>query len=229
MGFVKWLISRVEGKQPTVEQMDTESLTWNERDGKLYGKKVSETGVEEIIEISGKGGGGGATTFLDLTDTPASYTGNAGKGTRVNSGENGIEFFDLPAAGDSLKLDPATATFEGLKVQLFAGEALSKGHPCYMSASKMYRGDADAVATAFCFAIATDTMEADAVGLFLLIGIIGGYTGLTVGAPVYLSTAIGALSQALPSGSNDVVQILGVAVSATHIYFKPELAQIELL
>jgi len=226
MRYWKAKLSRIAGKIPGIRQFDATTLVWNQIDGKLFGKKVSAEEVEEVVEI---GGPGGATTFIELADTPASYTGNAGKAAIVNDDEDGIVFGDLPEPGDSLELDPATATFEGLKVQLFAGEALSKGQPCYMSALKMYRGDADAVATAFCFAIATDNMEADAVGLFLLVGIIGGYTGLTVGAPVYLSTAIGALSQALPSGSNDVVQILGVAVSATHIYFKPELAQIELV
>lgn len=35
---------------------------------------------------------GGAATFLELTDTPASYSGSAGKFTKVNSGESALEF-----------------------------------------------------------------------------------------------------------------------------------------
>jgi hypothetical protein len=38
---------------------------------------------------------GWASTFLGLTDTPASYTGQALKGTRVNAGETALEFFTL--------------------------------------------------------------------------------------------------------------------------------------
>jgi hypothetical protein len=38
---------------------------------------------------------GGATNFLGLTDTPANYTGAAGKGVRVNSGGTGLEFYDI--------------------------------------------------------------------------------------------------------------------------------------
>ena len=34
------------------------------------------------------------TTFLNLTDTPSDYTGNAGKYTRVKSSEDGLEFTD---------------------------------------------------------------------------------------------------------------------------------------
>jgi len=48
-----------------------------------------------IIEVTG--GGGGATTFLALTDTPVNYAGDASKLTRVNAGETALEFTtDLP-------------------------------------------------------------------------------------------------------------------------------------
>jgi len=39
------------------------------------------------------GGGGGASTFLDLSDTPSSYSGQAGKSAKVKSDESGLEFF----------------------------------------------------------------------------------------------------------------------------------------
>jgi hypothetical protein len=38
------------------------------------------------------GGGGGATTFLQLTDTPSSYSGQAGKVVKVKTDETGLEF-----------------------------------------------------------------------------------------------------------------------------------------
>jgi len=40
----------------------------------------------------GGGLGGGVSAFLDLSDTPAAYTGQAGKYTRVNAGEDALEF-----------------------------------------------------------------------------------------------------------------------------------------
>ncbi len=40
-------------------------------------------------------GGGGASAFTDLTDTPANYTGAAGKYVKVNSGGTGLEFVSL--------------------------------------------------------------------------------------------------------------------------------------
>lgn len=43
--------------------------------------------------------GSGATTFLQLTDTPSNYTGSAGKGVKVNAGGTALEFYTLPTAG----------------------------------------------------------------------------------------------------------------------------------
>jgi hypothetical protein len=37
--------------------------------------------------------GGGASTFTDLTDTPASYSGQSLRSVRVNAAETGLEFF----------------------------------------------------------------------------------------------------------------------------------------
>jgi hypothetical protein len=131
--------------------------------------------------------------------------------------------------GASLLLDTSTLTFQGFTAMFTAGENLAPGDVCYMNAGKLYKADADAVATSFAFAVSVATTAADASGEFLLIGVIAGLTGLTVGAPVYLSTSSGAFTQTLVSGSNDVGQLLGLAISATHIYFKPELVQVELL
>lgn len=61
---------------------------------------VSDTGVS-LIACNGSdllqvAGGGGATAYTGLTDTPSSYSGQAGKGVRVNSAESALVFFDLP-------------------------------------------------------------------------------------------------------------------------------------
>lgn len=45
--------------------------------------------------IGGSGAGGGVTAFTGLSDVPASYTGGALKGVRVNAGETALEFFTL--------------------------------------------------------------------------------------------------------------------------------------
>jgi hypothetical protein len=229
----------------TGTQYDEVRFTWRSTGGDFNGFLIDYIRIEVSLDpppvsssiiLTGDVTGTGVTGFpvrtvLKSVNANVGQFGSATKIPKVTVNGKGLvtAVEEVDAAGGSLEFDPVTATFDGLKIQLVAGENLVKGQPCYMFASKMYRGDADAVVTAYCFAIATDTIAADATGMFLLIGVIGGYAGLTVGAPVYLSTATGALTQALVSGSNDVVQIMGVAISATHIYFKPELAQVELL
>ncbi len=54
------------------------------------------------------GGGSGSSNFLDLTDTPSSYTGQTGKFVRVNAGEDGLEFATISGSGDVV--GPASAT-----------------------------------------------------------------------------------------------------------------------
>ncbi len=48
-------------------------------------------------------GAGGSTTWLALTDTPAAFTGQAGKYSKVNAGETGLEFGTPAGAGDMTK------------------------------------------------------------------------------------------------------------------------------
>lgn len=47
--------------------------------------------------------------FLDLSDTPADYTGQAGRTVKVNGAENGLEFGDL--ASNSITLSTETSDF----------------------------------------------------------------------------------------------------------------------
>lgn len=46
-------------------------------------------------------GGGGSSTFIGLSDVPASYSGESLKAVRVNAGETALEFY-TPMAGSSL-------------------------------------------------------------------------------------------------------------------------------
>lgn len=132
-------------------------------------------------------------------------------------------------------LDPTPDTdhsASGLTALLTAGTALVAGQVCYQgSDGKMEKGDADAVATAFCWAIALATIADNAEGSFALPGSFvrdDSWSWATKGQPVYLDTATpGGLTQTAPSGEDDVIQIIGIAYSATVIYFYPQLVQVE--
>ncbi len=63
----------------------------------MAGKAVVVNSDENGVEFTDAGSGGGATTFLELTDTPDTYT--AGKVAAVNADGNAIEFIDPPSGG----------------------------------------------------------------------------------------------------------------------------------
>jgi hypothetical protein len=71
--------------------------------------------------------GSGSSTFLELTDTPSAYTSQALKGVRVNSGENALEFFDIPASGtdELVKFDAGDPTAGYLADKVIAGTGIS--------------------------------------------------------------------------------------------------------
>ena len=46
--------------------------------------------------------------------------------------------------------------------------------------------------------------------------------GFTIGLPIYIGTTTGTLTTTAPSGSGEVVRIVGYALDANHIYFCPD-------
>lgn len=72
-----------------------------------FGANLSVTdlgGGHVLIESTASGtGSGGASTFLELTDTPATYSGQANKILVVNGTETGITFVTASGGGDMMK------------------------------------------------------------------------------------------------------------------------------
>ena len=61
--------------------------------GQVLTKKTSANYDTEWT-AKGTGGGGGSTSFVGLSDTPANYTSQAGKTLQVNAGATALEFAD---------------------------------------------------------------------------------------------------------------------------------------
>jgi len=110
-----------------------------------------------------------------------------------------------------------------------AGEDLVFGDACYVkSDGKLWKGDADAIATANVLFLALATISADAEGDFLHRGVARDDSwDWTVGGQIYLSCTAGALTQTAPSGTDDVIQILGIATHADRMIWAPTLVQVE--
>jgi hypothetical protein len=61
-------------------------------------KLMYTDGTADGLFVIAGGGGGGSSTFIALTDTPASLTGQGGKTVKVNSGATALEFVSDAAA-----------------------------------------------------------------------------------------------------------------------------------
>ena len=84
---------------------------------------------------------------------------------------------------------------------------------------------ADAAATSGVVAICADASVSQfAVGNFLLFGFIRDDTWTwTIGAPLYLSdTTAGGLTETAPADTDEVVKIVGRALTAKVVLFNPE-------
>lgn len=92
----------------------------------------------------------------------------------------------------------------------------------YNNAGVINARNADATGPLAChgFVIASVTAPA-AIDVYVDVGLITGFTALTVGARYYLST-VGGITATPPSASGNIVQYLGIALSATELFFNPK-------
>lgn len=164
-------------------------------------------------QISGdkvEGGTIAATTITTLTSTT------------INMADAGKIIHDIAPASDHTCSGPSAFTAT-------AGENLVYGDVCYLkSDGKYWKIDADAIATMPAQVMATATIAADATGTFLEDGWARDDSwSWTIGGLVYGSTTGGGLTQTAPSGEFDVIQVVGVAITATVIKFKPSWIMVE--
>jgi hypothetical protein len=111
-----------------------------------------------------------------------------------------------------------------------AGENLVFGDFCYIkSDGKLWKSDANAVATMPIVAMALATINAEATGDFLLVGNARDDSwSWTIGGLLYASGTAGAVTQTAPSSSGDQVQVVGKALSATKIVLNPVMVLVEI-
>lgn len=136
-------------------------------------------------------------------------------------------------ASPLLSAAPSDHTGHGIKTTLTANEAHNFGDVCYINASGYAQlVDADAIATSsgVCICVSS-SVTITGSGTYLFMGIVRDDSwSWTVGGLVMISvtgTTGNTLSQSVVSGTDDVVQIVGVALSAKKILFNPSLVQVE--
>lgn len=221
----------------------------NVSSGTILGRISTDAGAnEELTPAQARTVMGVSPSTTTILDTLIDAKGDLIVGTAADTaarkavGTNGYTLVARSTASDGLTWEaPVAPTLEpnaaadgawvGPKVKLTAGETLSLGSVCKIStAGKCVKADADAIASASPQFIALSTFAANSSGNF---GMPGGFLyaaslyNWTVGGLVYLSTTAGAATQTAPSGTDDVVAVLGVATHADKLYFNPSLVQIE--
>lgn len=135
------------------------------------------------------------------------------------------------AENTGVALDPAGSAdgkWTGITITGTAGATLAFGDLIYLAvaSSKWLLTDADAIATSgnvmigMATAASTDTNPI----VVLLIGQIRAdakFPALTVGAAVYVGETAGAVQVAIPTGADNIIRVVGFALTADEIYFNP--------
>jgi hypothetical protein len=135
------------------------------------------------------------------------------------------------AENTSIALDPAGSAdgkYTGITVTGTAGYTQAFGDLNYLAVadSRWEKTDADASATAGPVMLGM-VVSAGTDGnpcTLLLQGIIradAAFPALTVGAPVYVGETAGAIQVAIPTGADNVIRVVGFALTADEIYFNP--------
>lgn len=144
---------------------------------------------------------------------------------------NGEKLDLTPYSTISYNTSIADVSYSGKDITRTAGENVAFGNVAYLkSDGKLWKTDADAEATSKgMLALAVATIAGDASGKFLTQGIARNDAwNWTVGGTLYLSTDAGDLTQTAPSGDEDIVRIVGHAITADIIYFNPSNEYMEL-
>jgi len=159
------------------------------------------------------------TAALYATITPASDT------LYILSDTGGIYLGStvITAVGNITLSTPSTnQTVSGTLITLTAGENLAFGDPIYIESDGFaWKADANTAGKFPAIGMATATVLAAASANIFIFGIARNDSwSWAVGDAIYLSTSAG-LTQSQPSATDDCIQVLGFAQSATSILFRP--------
>jgi hypothetical protein len=170
-------------------------------------------------------------------DTDVTSFGGAlsGADTEVQAALDTLDDHGHSTLGDGTGVVTLVSTDVVVKIQVSndSGSGMSKGDVCYISGDssgvpQVTLADADAAATCSkALVIINETIDNGADGEAIVFGVITGMSGLTAGAIQYVHTTAGDATETAPSGSGDIVRILGYAISTTEIFFNPDNTYIE--
>jgi hypothetical protein len=181
--------------------------------GEVMTTKVSFTDGDDAMTVAD---GGGVTFAQDVTMT-------ADMSLNLPQGAN-VKFTDA-ITQDSIDDHDA----QGIIMTFQAGMTVTPFSPVYLGTDdEVHECDADAIATMPCIGVSVNTSNvADGNSIeVMLLGLIRdeSFTDFgTNGAPVFVSTTVGEMTNTAPSGDDDVVQIIGHSVGEKLLFVQPSL------
>lgn len=150
---------------------------------------------------------------------------------QIHSGFNLIDGHDI----DLEETVGADHNWTGITCNGTAYENLVFGEVCYMKGDgKFGKGLATTVGTTMpVMAIVLEDIDADATGKFLLLGFIrdDDWSALTMGGIMYVDpNTAGDMTQTIGDfdAAGDLVQVLGIAMTAVIIFFNPSYELVEI-
>ena len=230
-----------KGSANTVLKSDGTDISWGSitvlgtiATGVWQGTAIADAYVADALTISGgtidnSVIGGSTAAAISATTISASddITLAADKSLNLSQGAN-ITFTDQILDNS---IDDHDA--QGIIFTFRAGATVTPFSPVYVDGNnEVQECDADAIATMPCIGVSVNTsnVSADADCPVLMLGLVrdDSFTDFgAAGAPVYVSTTVGTMTTTAPSGTDDVVQVIGHSIAEDLIFVQPCLTTIE--
>jgi hypothetical protein len=200
---------------PTGKNLTLGTTQWNSGDSIDGTKLASMTSAQLAAILSDESG----TDKVAFTTSPVFTTPNIGVATATS-----VNFAVASGAG----------TYTGNTLTVTSTETQAIGDAVKIDSNgKAHLAKADAIANASAVLLAATAVTNSAANTYLLPGgtlKLSSSPSWTVGGLIYLSTTgttTNTLTQTAPTGTNNVIQVLGVAIAADTILFQPSLLQVE--
>jgi len=195
-----------------------------------------------------EGTSGVTTSGTTVADLPANYyplgivtvqdDGNAAAGTINGIAQSDIEqVLGRNTFPGSFMVEDSSIndhSYSGIPVRMTAGENLVFGNSLFQHTDgKLWLSDADSAVSMPVIAIALESITANSEGKVLLHGFLRDDTwnwtlGGTSSGLIFADTTAGSITQTPPSGSEDQVQVVGVATHADRMFFNPNYTLVEI-
>lgn len=191
----------------------------------INGGSLSEGGNDVLTE--------GAAEFSAITEktTPVSADLILIEDSAASNAKKKVQISNLPGGGSDLDLDTyqiVMTVYNGSGGTMSAGD-LAVITDDQSSTPLAVLADADSTTTATGKLVCiNETINTANSGEAVVKGYVSGFSGLTDGAPQYISTTAGDFTETAPSGDGDIVRIAGYAMSATEILFDPSNSWLEI-